>query len=45
MVKEIVLVMVEYMVDDSPAQHRGSADLLGTADAGKLGLSSPLRRG
>jgi hypothetical protein len=32
------------MVDDSPLWHRGSADSLGTADAGELGLSSHLRR-
>jgi len=44
MVKKIILVMAEYMVDDSPLWHRGSADLLGTADAGELGLSSHLRR-
>jgi hypothetical protein len=44
MVKKIILVMAEYMVDDSPLWHRGSADLLGTADAGELGLTSHLRR-
>ena len=44
MVKKIILVMAEYMVDDSPLWHRGSADLLGTAHAGELGLSSKLRR-
>lgn len=44
MVKKIILVMAEYMVGDSPLWHRGSADLLGPADAGELGLSSHLRR-
>ena len=44
MVNKIILVMAEYMVDDSPLWHRGSADRLGTADAGELGLSSHLRR-
>lgn len=44
MVKKIILVMAEYMVDDSPLWHRGSADAFGTADAGELGLSSHLRR-
>lgn len=44
MVKKIILVMAEYVVDDSPLWHRGSADLFGTADAGELGLSSHLRR-
>jgi hypothetical protein len=44
MVKKIILVMAEYMVGDSPLWHRGSADSLGTADAGELGLSSHLRR-
>jgi hypothetical protein len=43
-VSVIVLVMAEYMVDDSPLWYRGSRDLVGVADAGDLGLSAQLRR-
>jgi hypothetical protein len=41
-VKVIVLVMAEYMVDD-PLWYRGSRELIGLADAEELGLSRSLR--
>ncbi|MFK4482858.1 hypothetical protein ABH929_001599 [Curtobacterium sp. AB7] len=43
MVSAIVLVMAEYMVDDSPLWFRGSRECTGSVDAGALGLSRPLR--
>lgn len=39
----IILVMAEYSADDPPLWYRGSRDLVGLADAGTLGLSTPLR--
>ncbi|MBT1623337.1 hypothetical protein KK101_11635 [Curtobacterium flaccumfaciens pv. oortii] len=39
----IVLVMAEYMVDDSPLWYRGSRECIGSVDAGTLGLSRPRR--
>jgi hypothetical protein len=44
MVSVIVLVMAEYMVDDSPLWYCGSRDMVGVADAGDLGLSTQLRQ-
>ncbi|MFJ4075075.1 hypothetical protein [Curtobacterium sp. NPDC089991] len=32
----IVLVMAEYMVDDSPLWYRGSRECIGSVDAGAL---------
>lgn len=43
MVSAIVLVMADYMVDDSPLWYRGSRECVDSADAGALGLSTPLR--
>ncbi|PZE86256.1 hypothetical protein [Curtobacterium sp. MCBD17_032] len=43
MVELIVLVMAEYMVDDSPLWYRGSREHVGVADAEGLGLSASLR--
>ena len=40
----IVLVMAEYMVDDSPLWYRGSREFIGVAAAEDLGLSDALRR-
>lgn len=44
MVSQVILVMAEYSVDDSPLWFRLSHDDIGLADAVELGLSAGLRR-
>ncbi|KQQ28231.1 hypothetical protein [Frondihabitans sp. Leaf304] len=44
MVSQVILVMAEYSVEDSPLWFCLSNDKIGLADAGELGLSAGLRR-